>query len=80
MCSLQRPEPPMPHDMADALDETGLRGAYDARPEQQRAEYIAWIERAVRPEIRARRMKQMLDELARGGTYMGTAWQPRRDT
>lgn len=79
MCALQRPEHPMPTDVAETLDETGLTDAYAARPPYQRNDYIAWIERARRPETREKRIRQMLDELAVGDRYMNMAWRPDRD-
>ena len=55
----------MPSDVAVALEESGLRPDYDDRPFYQRNDYIGWIERAVKPETRRRRIDQMLDELER---------------
>jgi uncharacterized protein YdeI (YjbR/CyaY-like superfamily) len=66
----------MPPDVARALDEAGVRPAYDARPAYQRNDYLGWIARAARPDTRARRIAQMLDELAAGGVYMGMAHPP----
>lgn len=60
----------MPDDVRQALDELGLTEAYDERPAYQRNDYLGWIGRAKRPETRAARIAQMLDELERGGVYM----------
>jgi uncharacterized protein YdeI (YjbR/CyaY-like superfamily) len=73
-----RPEYPMPPDVSDALDERNVTADYDARPFYQRNDYIGWIERAVKPETRRRRIDQMLDELERGGLYMGMDHPPSR--
>ncbi len=64
----------MPGFVRDALDEEGLREAYDARPPYQRNDYLGWIGRAKREETRQRRLAQMLDELRRGDLYMKMAW------
>jgi uncharacterized protein YdeI (YjbR/CyaY-like superfamily) len=60
----------MPADVKLALESSGLRADYDHRPAYQRNDYLAWITRAVRPEIRMKRLNQMLDELSKGGIYM----------
>ncbi len=65
-----RPRHPMPDDVLAALVTHRLKAAYDARPPYQRNDYLGWIERARRPETRAKRLAQMLDELERGGVYM----------
>lgn len=66
----------MPDDVAQALMDSGLRDAYDERPAYQRNDYLGWIARAARPETRARRVAQMLDELQKGGVYMGMVHAP----
>jgi hypothetical protein len=60
----------MPADVKQALELSGLRADYDHRPSYQRNDYLAWITRAVRQEIRQKRLNQMLDELKKGGIYM----------
>lgn len=60
----------MPEDIAAVLDQRNLRTAYDARPEYQRNDYLAWIARAVRPETREKRLNQQLDG------YMNMRWGP----
>jgi uncharacterized protein YdeI (YjbR/CyaY-like superfamily) len=75
MTAPRRPRQPMPDDVAHALDARELRGAYDGRPPYQRNDYLIWIDQAVRPATRAKRIAQMLDELARGDVYMGMPWR-----
>jgi uncharacterized protein YdeI (YjbR/CyaY-like superfamily) len=66
----------MPVYMRRALMEGGVLGAYRARPPYQRNDYIGWITRAKRPETRAKRLAQMLEELADGELYMKMRWSP----
>lgn len=73
---MTRPRHEMPADVRDALDAAGQRQAYDDRPPYQRNDYLGWIGRAKTPETRARRIDVMLDELRRGGVYMGMAHRP----
>lgn len=70
---------PVPPDVEQALEERGLRGAYDERPPYQRNDYVAWIGRARREDTRRKRLDQMLEELTAGQSYMGLAWGPGRD-
>ena len=72
-----RPRYPMPEFMRQALATRGLMDAYLARPAYQRNDYIGWITRAKRDEIREKRLRQMLDELERGGLYMKMKWHPK---
>lgn len=67
---LKRPQQAMPEDIHATLVERGLLDAYAERPACQRNDYLAWIAHAKRPETRAKRLGQMLDELAAGGVYM----------
>jgi uncharacterized protein YdeI (YjbR/CyaY-like superfamily) len=60
----------MPADVKLALEENAVRADYDHRPPYQRNDYVAWIDRAVRPDIRAKRLSQMIDELKKGGVFM----------
>ena len=78
LMALTRPQNPMPPEIAEALEATALRAAYDARPPYQRNDYLGWIARAKRPETKAKRLAQMLNELAAGDSYMNMAWSPRR--
>lgn len=73
---LKRPRLPMPEFMANALKESGLMAAYRERPAYQQNDYIGWIERAKRQETQMKRLRQMLDELERGGVYMNMAHPP----
>jgi uncharacterized protein (DUF3820 family) len=62
---LKRAVNEMPADVKLALEQRALRADYD-----QRNDYLSWIIRASRPEIRLKRLNQMLDELDKGGVYM----------
>ncbi len=68
----------MPEDVRAALEARGLMAAYRQRPPYQRNDYLGWILRAKRPDTRARRLAQMLDELKRGDRYMNMAHRPGR--
>jgi len=74
----RRPIHPMPEEVEAALAARNLLDAYSARPHYQRNDYLGWIERARRPETRRKRLDQMLDELERGGIYMGMEHPPSR--
>jgi uncharacterized protein YdeI (YjbR/CyaY-like superfamily) len=67
----------MPDDVRDALRQRGLAAAYAARPAYQQNDYVGWITRAKLPATRARRLRQMLDELEAGGVYMKMDWTGR---
>ncbi len=71
---LKRDRHPMPAAVRRTLSAEGLLDAYHARPAYQQNDYLGWISRAKRPETRERRLRQMLDELARGGVYMRMKW------
>lgn len=73
-----RPVQPMPDDVRAELEERDLMAAYEERPFYQRNDYLAWIGRAKRLETREKRLRQMLDELERGGVYMGMDHPPSR--
>jgi uncharacterized protein YdeI (YjbR/CyaY-like superfamily) len=66
----------MPADIREALEARGVIGAYLDWPAYQQNDYVGWITRAKRPETRAKRLAQMLDELARGGVYMNMVHNP----
>jgi uncharacterized protein YdeI (YjbR/CyaY-like superfamily) len=66
----------MPADVRRALVARRLLAAYRARPPYQRNDYVGWITRAKRPETRAKRLAQMLEELADGELYMKMRWSP----
>ena len=71
---LERPVYDMPDDIREAIEGRRLADAYGARPAYQRNDYVGWITRARLPATRAKRLAQMLDELARGGVYMHMKW------
>ena len=73
----RRPLNPMSDFVAEALDHHGLRAAFDKRPPYQRNDYLGWIGRAKRPETRAKRLAQMLDELSAGDRYMKMPYKAR---
>lgn len=70
LSNLQRPRHPMPEFVRRALETNGLMDAYRARPAYQQNDYLGWIDRAKRQETKEKRLRQMLDELERGGVYM----------
>lgn len=70
MVGLKRDLNPMPPDIRERLKDRGLVAAYGARPAYQRNDYLGWIARAKRPQTKAKRLGQMLDELERGGVYI----------
>lgn len=67
---LKRPRHPMPPFVMEALVEAGLRDAYFDRPAYQQNDYVGWIIRAKLEKTKSKRLRQMLDELERGGVYM----------
>jgi uncharacterized protein YdeI (YjbR/CyaY-like superfamily) len=78
MSGLKRSQQPMPDDVDEALRAAGVRDAYRERPAYQRNDYLAWIARAEKDETRRKRLRQMVDELRKGGVYMGMAHGPSR--
>jgi uncharacterized protein YdeI (YjbR/CyaY-like superfamily) len=69
-----RPRYEMPDYFRDALNERGLMEEYLTRPPYQQNDYIGWINRAQQESTKQKRLKQMLDELERGGVYMNMRW------
>ncbi len=69
--TLKRAQNPMPDFVKAALESKGLAAVYAARPPYQRNDYLGWIARAKREATRDKRLRQMLDELAAGDTYLG---------
>ena len=67
---LKREKHPMPEYIKQALEENNVMSDYKARPAYQQNDYIGWIERAKRQETKERRLKQMIEELKKGGVYM----------
>ncbi|MGD8821923.1 MAG: YdeI/OmpD-associated family protein [Anaerolineales bacterium] len=74
LSSLSRPIQPMPEFVEQALKQHDLMEAYRQRPPYQRNDYLSWINRAVRPQTKEKRLLQMLDELERGDVYMKMDW------
>ena len=72
----KRPTHAMPEDVAAALSLAGVKADYDVRPEYQRNDYIGWITEAKTDDTRIKRIRQMTDELKRGGVYMGMDHAP----
>lgn len=68
----------MPAEVERALVNAGLMELFQARPPYQRNDYLGWIDRAKRPETKARRLQQMLDELEQGDVYMKMSWRAGR--
>ena len=75
--NLSRPIQQMPEFVLDALVERGLLAAYRSRPPYQQNDYLSCINRAKRPQTKENRLRQMLDELARGDVYMKMDYTPR---
>ena len=75
---LKRTKNPMPKFVREALNAKGLMEAYKARPPYQQNDYLGWINRAVREETREKRLKQMLDELAKGNKYMNMYYRAKK--
>lgn len=63
----------MPVFVEEALHEFGLFNDYCARPKYQQNDYLGWINRAKKEETKLRRLRQMLEELKKGGVYMNMA-------
>lgn len=60
----------MPGFVRRALVERGLMAAYRDRPPYQQNDYLGWIARAKLKATQEKRLAQMLEELARGDSYM----------
>ncbi|MDQ4503373.1 YdeI/OmpD-associated family protein [Sinomonas sp. ASV322] len=78
--NLQRDRQSMPADVLAELQAADVEADYRARPAYQQNDYLAWIGRAQRPETRAKRIEQMIEELREGGVYMGMDHAPSRRT
>ncbi|MFM9904060.1 MAG: YdeI/OmpD-associated family protein [Pyrinomonadaceae bacterium] len=72
----KRERHPMPDDVLNALESSNLFEAYESRPPYQQNDYIGWITDAKRPETKAARLEQMLDELRSGDRYMKMPYNP----
>lgn len=73
---LKRPKQAMPGFVKQALKKKGLLEAYKKRPEYQQDEYIGWINEAKLPDTKQKRLNQVLDELEKGGVFMGVVHPP----
>ena len=74
---LKRPRYKMPAFIRQALVQAKLIDAYRNRPAYQQNDYIGWITRAKRQETQAKRLAQMLEELARGNRYMNMVYRAK---
>ena len=77
---LKRPTHPLPDFVVQALDEHGLMAEYKVRPAYQQNDYIGWINNAKLQETKEKRLRQMLEELEKGGVYMKMSHPPSRKT
>ena len=75
---LKRSLYPIPEDILSALENKGLLDKYYARPPYQRNDCMGWITRAKREETRENRIRQMIDELNQGATYIKMEYNPKR--
>lgn len=75
---LKRPRRPMPGFVKQAIEERGLMAEYQARPAYQQNDYIGWIDNAKLYETKGKRLRQMLEELEKGGVYMNMDHPPSR--
>jgi uncharacterized protein YdeI (YjbR/CyaY-like superfamily) len=75
---LKRLRHPMPDYVEQALEERGLMAEYRARPAYQQNDYIGWITNAKLQGTKEKRLRQMLEELEKGGVYMNMAHPPSR--
>lgn len=66
----------MPAFVEEALRVEGLFEDYRSRPDYQQNDYLLWINQAKREETKKKRLKQMLEELRKGGVYMKMAHPP----
>jgi hypothetical protein len=71
-----RPRHKMPAPIKAALQKHGVLAAYNRRPAYQRNDYLGWIAQAKTDATKAKRTAQMLNELERGGVYMGMQHAP----
>jgi len=76
--NLSRPIHPMPDFVEKALQDNDLIKEYYQRPAYQQNDYISWINKAKRLETKQKRLKQMLEELRKGGVYMKMDHPPSR--
>jgi len=67
---LRRTLHPMSNFVREALMASDLMDNYLNRPPYQRNDYLGWISGAKQEKTQQRRLAQMLDELAKGDSYM----------
>ncbi len=70
---LKRERQPMSVFVEEALREANLVNDYFSRPQYQQNDYLGWINQAKKEETKQKRLRQMLDELRKGGVYMNMA-------
>jgi uncharacterized protein YdeI (YjbR/CyaY-like superfamily) len=75
---LKRPRQPMPDFVKRALEQHGLTADFKSRPPYQQNDYILWINNAKLQETKEKRLRQMLEELEKGGVYMKMSHPPSR--
>jgi uncharacterized protein YdeI (YjbR/CyaY-like superfamily) len=68
--NLKRDINPVPDFVKKALEINDLKQDFENRPAYQQNDYIGWINQAKREETQQKRLKQMLEELHKGGIYM----------
>lgn len=73
---LKRPKHLIPGFVKNALKSKGLMKAYKKRPAYQQNDYIGWISEAKLRETKQERLDQMIEELEKGGIYMGMKHPP----
>lgn len=72
--NLKREIQAMPENVRTTLSEQGLMEEFLKRPAYQQNDYMGWINRAVRPDTKMKRLNQMLEELKDGHLYMKMTW------
>jgi len=75
---LQRDKNPMTPTVRKALEDNGLMDDFHARPAYQQNDYLGWIQEAKQEQTQEKRLRQMLDELRKGGVYMKMEHRPSR--
>jgi uncharacterized protein YdeI (YjbR/CyaY-like superfamily) len=68
----------MPDSVKRALEERGLMTEYQMRSTYQQNDYIGWINNVKLQGTKEKRLRQMLEELKKGGVYMNMAHPPSR--
>ncbi len=61
----------IPSDIKKLLEDENLLDAFKKRPYYQQRDYLHWITNPKQPGTRLKHMTQMVDELHKGGVYMG---------